>query len=144
MAPVFAAFARWIVQSANQAKADAVYGLMREGRFLKRVVDVTAQQLGVPINFQELWLSRRAVVRAGLYPGEHDLIGEYVLAAPGRTTDDILANMGLSREDLAQVSPELATFDATQPNAFVKMISTIIMNPSPRMRRARPHSGLGL
>jgi len=128
MAPLFAGFARWIVQSAQGA--DAVYGLMREGRFLKRVVDLTAEQLGAKINFQELWLSRRAVIRAGLYPEDADLIGEYVLAAPGRTTDEILTNMGLSRADLGAVSTELAQFDAAQPDAFVKMISAVLMNPA--------------
>jgi FMN phosphatase YigB (HAD superfamily) len=134
MAPAFAAFARWIVQSARDAKVDGVYGLMREGRFLKRVVDLTAQQVGVPTNFKELWLSRRAVIRAALYPGEHDLISEYVLAAPGRTTDDILGNMGLTRADLAQASPELATFDATQPDAFVTMIKAVMMHPALRAK----------
>jgi FMN phosphatase YigB (HAD superfamily) len=134
MAPAFAAFARWIVQSADDAQVDGVYGLMREGRFLKRVVDLTAQQLGVPPKFKELWLSRRAIIRAALYPGEHDLISEYVLAAPGRTTEDILSNMGLTHVDLAQASPDLATFDATQPEAFVTMIKAVMMHPALRAK----------
>jgi len=142
MAPLFAAFARWVVQSAHIAKSEAVYGLMREGRFLKRVVDVTSQQLGVPCNFQELWLSRRAVIRAGIYPGEHDLVGEFVLAAPGRSTNEILANIGLTREDLGAVSPELAQFDATQPDAFVKMISAVMMNASLRDKIGAKSAGL--
>jgi predicted HAD superfamily hydrolase len=130
MAPLFAGFARWIVQSAKDADADAVYGLMREGRFLKRVVDLTAGQLGVATNFQELWLSRRAVIRAGLYADEADLIGEYVLAAPGQSTDEILGHIGLTRADLAAISPDLEKFDAGQADAFVKMISAILMNPA--------------
>lgn len=134
LAPAFAAFARWIVQSAAAARADIVYGLMREGRFLKRVIDATAQAMGVTLDVRELWLSRRAVIRAGLYPGEHDLIGEYVLAAPGRTTDDILANLGLARADLAAADPALAGFEATRPQAFVTLTKAIAVHPALRAK----------
>ncbi len=134
MAPIFAGFGRWVVQSAHQSKADAVYGLMREGRFLKRVVDQTSQHLGIKTNFQELWLSRRAVIRSALYPGEHDLIGEFVLATPGRTTDEILSHLGLTRADLAQADPQLAGFDTAQPDAFVTLIRAVGMNPTLRAK----------
>ena len=72
LAPVFAGFARWVVESCEAENVVRIFGIMREGRFLGRAVEVAAGQLGVNLKVEELWLSRRAVIRAALF--EDDLI----------------------------------------------------------------------
>ena len=121
LAPVFAGFARWIV--AESAATPKIFGLMREGRFLKRVVEATAQQLGVSCQVEELWLSRRAVVRAGLYADDLSLLPDAILLTPGATLEAILAGLGLSRADLNGLLPP--GFALTQPDALQALSQAI-------------------
>ncbi|MBM3514721.1 MAG: hypothetical protein FJX59_13565 [Alphaproteobacteria bacterium] len=146
LAPVLAAFARWIVRSAAAAGVTTVYGIMREGRFLKRVIEAAARDLGVALTVDELWLSRRAVIRAAFGPETPELLTEFVLLTPGRTTDEILANMGLSRAE-----PALAGFDIGAPNALMQLCQVIARDAAVRtkvfawaaMLRANLLNGLG-
>jgi len=127
LAPVFAGFARWVVQQAAGNKR--IFGLMREGRFLKRVVEATAKQLGVTLTVEELWLSRRAVVRASLTADDLSLLQEAILLAPGTTTDEILSSLGLSRADLKEFLP---AYDKGQVDAVGALGAAIAATPSLR------------
>ena len=124
LAPVLAGFARWIVsESAERTVPGRLFGLMREGRFLKRVVEATAQQLGTSCAVEELWLSRRAVVRAGLYEDDLSLLPEAILLTPGASLDAILTGLGLSSADLNGVLPP--GFALSQPNALPALSQAI-------------------
>ena len=125
LAPALAAFARWVVRSAEAAGVTRIYGLMREGRFLKRLIEASARRAGITLTVEELWLSRRAVIRAAFAPDAADLLTEFVLLTPGRTTGDILANMGLSSADLAAADPALAGFDINRPDALQRLCAAI-------------------
>jgi FMN phosphatase YigB (HAD superfamily) len=127
LAPVFAGFARWVVQQAAGKKR--VFGLMREGRFLKRVVEATAKQLGANLMVDELWLSRRAVVRAALTSDDLSALSEAILLAPGTTTDEILASLGLSRADLKEFLP---AYDKGQVDAVGALTAAIAATPGLR------------
>ncbi len=128
LAPVFAVFARWVVNSAAQSGALRVFGLMREGRFLKRVVEATAKSMGLPMMVDELWLSRRAVIRAALFDDDVSLLPEAILLSPGSSTDEILASLGLARADLAGVLPP--TFDFRQADALTLLSQAIAATPA--------------
>lgn len=128
LALVFAGYARWVVEQAKAAGAQRLFGLMREGRFLKRVVEAAAADAKVSLTVDELWLSRRAVVRAALYADDLSLLPEAILLTPGASLDDILTEMGLRRADLTGVLP--ATFDIRQPNALGLLSQAIAATPA--------------
>jgi len=126
LAPVFAGYARW----AAAAASGKAFGLMREGRFLKRVVEATARQLGKPVLVEELWLSRRAVVRAGLYDDDFHLLPEAILINPGTSADYIYAGLGFSKDDLNGVLPP--TFNLAQVDGLQVLTRAIVATPALR------------
>jgi FMN phosphatase YigB (HAD superfamily) len=128
LAPVFAGFARWIVESARVSGTTRIFGIMREGRFLKRAVEAAAKHLDVDLTVEELWLSRRAVVRAALYADDVGLLPEAILLSPGRSTDEVLQEVGLSRADFANVLP--AGFELRQPDALMTLVQAISSVPA--------------
>ena len=126
LAPVFAGFARWVV--AETAGSGRVFGLMREGRFLKRVVEATARSLDLPRTVEELWMSRRAVVRAALYPDDLSLLPEAILLTPGASLEAILTGLGLSPADLVGLLP--AGFALNHPDALPALCQAIVATPA--------------
>ena len=127
LAPIFAAFARWVVDASRTVQPAHIFGLMREGRFLKRLVEATARELNTPLAVEELWLSRRAVVRASLYDDDLSLLPEAILLCPGGTTDEILLALGLARADLSAVLP---AFDIGQAGALAALSRAIVTTPA--------------
>ncbi len=128
LAPVFAGFARWMVATCRAEGATKIFGIMREGRFLNLLVRETATALGVQIATEELWLSRRAVVRAALSADTVGLVPEFAILSPGRSTDEMLTEMGLTKADLAAAG--LPDFDITDGNTVVrKLCMTIAERP---------------
>ena len=111
LAPLFTAYASWVVETAVKHKDATVFGIMREGRFLARLVSHLSQALGQDVDPGEVWLSRRAVVRAALWPDDLSLLAQAVSYCPGPTSDDVLAQLGLSRADLAGVFKDPNLFD---------------------------------
>ncbi len=126
LAPVFAAFGRWVVGTTRAAHIKTIHGIMREGRFLDRVVAACARDLKADLATQEVWLSRRAVLRASLYPNEFDTLAEFVMVTPGHGTDEILREMGLVRADLP------AGFEIGQPDALEVLCRIIVTTPNVR------------
>ncbi len=129
LAPVFTAFARWVVQECKATGTTKIFGLMREGRFLRRLVEATAQQIGVPLKVEELWLSRRAVVRAGLYADDLSLLTEALLLTPGGSPDEILSAWGLTRDDLKTIAP---AFKSPEPDLLATLSQAIGTTPALR------------
>ncbi len=123
LAPVFAAFARWVVAESHALGAVKIFGLMREGRFLKRVIEAAAQDLGVEFAVEELWLSRRAVVRAALYEDDLGLLPEAILLTPGESNDEILAGLGLMCAEMKNVLPAMDRGDVDALGALARAIA---------------------
>ncbi len=123
LAPVFAGFARWVVSGCKTIGAGKVFGLMREGRFLNRVVGETAKALGVPLATEELWLSRRAVIRAALAPETTGLLPEFAMLTPGHDTASVLKEMGLTVADVAGLVG--GAFDFTEDRALVRLCQAL-------------------
>ncbi len=107
LAPIFAGFSRWAVSKCQEEGVTRIFGIMREGRFLGRVVEATAKTLGVDLAAEELWLSRRAVVRAALYPDDLSRLSEALALSAAGTQDEILASLGLVAADFEGISSAL-------------------------------------
>lgn len=127
LAPVFAGFARWIAQSCEAAGARLVFGIMREGHFLGRIVELTAQYLGIDLKTEELWLSRRAVIRAALFADDLTLLPEAIALSPGSTKDEVLSGLGLGPAEVDAVFR--APFDLNGVNAIPALSQAIIQTP---------------
>ncbi len=121
LAPPLAAFARWVVGEARGA--GHIFGLMREGRFLGDIVGATAAALGVPLKTEELWLSRRAVIGAALYPDDLSLLGDFIMLAPGGSAAEVLEKIGL-------VADDLPGFDLARDGALPALVQAIAGRPA--------------
>ncbi len=128
LGPVFAAFAHWMVQECKANAYPKVFGMMREGRFLNRLVDRAADHAGVALETEELWLSRRAVMRAAVYPDDLSRLAAFISYAPGLDTDEILGQCGLSRSDLADMPGAGAAFDLTDGDDLMRLCGFIEKN----------------
>lgn len=124
LAPLFAAYAKWVVDTAA-AEGATVLGLMREGRFLTRLVTSVADHTDVGINSGELWLSRRAVVRAALWPDDFSLLPQAISYCPGPSTDDVLEQLGLCRADLVGVFKDPAAVDLHATGGVQALLTAI-------------------
>lgn len=107
LAPLFAAYAHWVDKTLSASDDMAVFGMMREGRFLARLVSQVSSRVAP----KELWLSRRAVVRASLWANDLSSLPQVVTYCHGPATDDILSQLGLTRDDLKGVFKDPALFD---------------------------------
>lgn len=126
LAPVFAGFARWVVGTCATRGVNTVFGIMREGRFLARVVNSAAQTLGVTLDTKEIWLSRRAVIGASLYPDDLSQLADFIIVAPGEIVDEVLAALGLT---LAEVKAVIPQFDLGRPGALNALVQAITVVP---------------
>ncbi len=126
LAPALAGFARWIVGRCAARGRRRLFGLMREGRFLARLVEATARDLGVDVAAEELWLSRRAVIGASLYPDDLSQLTDLIVVAPGETVHEILDSIGLT---LAEVTAVIPAFDMRRPGALSALNQAITVVP---------------
>ena len=128
LAPVFAGFGRWIVGMCADGGIKTIHGIMREGRFLNRVVAQCATDLKADLSTTEIWLSRRAVLRASLYADDFDRLAEFVMVTPGRTTDEMLSELGLSRADVP------AGFELNQAQSLDTLCRAIVDKPATQQK----------
>lgn len=127
LGPVFAGFARWIVGMCAARGVTKVFGLMREGRFLGRVADATARDLGVKLQTEEIWLSRRAVIGASLYADDLSRLGDAIAVAPGENEIEVLGNLGLTPGDVAAALPG---FNMRTNGALAALTQAIVATPA--------------
>lgn len=126
LAPIFAGFARWIVGHAAATGTKRIFGIMREGRFLGRLVEAAARDLGVTLATEEVWLSRRAVIGAALYPDDLSMLADLIVVAAGETVEEVLASIGLAPADVAAVIP---AFNMQRPGALSALAHAITAVP---------------
>jgi FMN phosphatase YigB (HAD superfamily) len=119
LAPVFAGFARWVL---SQSAGVPVYGVMREGRFLGRVLAATAADLGLSVDVRELWLSRRAVLRAAVYEDGMRFLPDAISLSPGHTPEECVASLGLTIADIKAVMPD---FDFGRADSLTRLANAI-------------------
>jgi FMN phosphatase YigB (HAD superfamily) len=125
LAPLFATYASWVAKTAAQENGAPVFGIMREGRFLSRLVGAVSKAMGRGVESGELWLSRRAVVRAALWSDDLSLLPHAVSYCPGPSSDDVLEQLGLSRSDLAGVFQDTNLFDIHAPGGVQAFLTGV-------------------
>jgi HAD superfamily hydrolase (TIGR01549 family) len=75
LGPVFTGFAEWVDSRAREEGVTRVYGIMREGEFLARLLNNARRYLGSPVRAETIWLSRDLCARASLFDaGEEELV----------------------------------------------------------------------
>ncbi len=128
LAPIFASYARWVVETCQNEKASHIFGVMREGRFLSQLVSQTAAKLKVDLSTDELWLSRRAVIRAALYDDDLSALPEAISLSPGLSKEEVLAGLGLGVGEVDAVFE--SPFDWTAANAIPTLAQGIAQTPA--------------
>lgn len=129
LAPLFAAYGSWVLRTLGQEGLAESFGIMREGRFLNRVVSTVASQTDQEVETTDLWLSRRAVVRAALWDDDFSLLANAISYCPGPSTDDILRQLGLTRSDLADTFKDVSAVDLHAPGGVDALLIAVSRSP---------------
>ena len=132
LAPLFACYARFVAREIAAIADAKTYGVMREGRFLDKLVGHVAPE----VDPGELWLSRRAVVRASVWPDDVSLLPHAITYCTGPTTDDVLDQLGLSRADLIGVFQDPAQFDIHAAGGVQALLTGVSNSPALREKIA--------
>lgn len=129
LAPLFAAYGRWVLDTLRQEDAEVSFGIMREGRFLNKVIASVGASLGQKVESVDLWLSRRAVVRAALWDDDFSLLPDSISLCPGPKTNDILSQLGIARSDLAETAIDAEGFDLHEQGGVDALLEAVSRSP---------------
>jgi len=106
LGPVLTGFAQWVHQQAEAIGADRALCLMREGWFLKQLVDEARPASGRRLHTETVWASREAVARASIYRGSEEELRSFLARRRPPTPSQLVASFGLSPSDIPAL-PEL-------------------------------------
>jgi predicted HAD superfamily hydrolase len=95
LGPVFTAYAEWIHDRARTEGVDTVYGVMREGEFLCRLVNGARDYLGSPVKAKQLWLSRQVCSRAGILEASPAELLSFLNRRAAPTVGEVLGVLGV-------------------------------------------------
>ena len=131
LGPVFTAYAEWIHARARAEGVDTVYGVMREGEFLSRVVNGARGYLGSPVQAKQLWLSRQVCSRACIRDASGAELLNFLNRRAAPTVEELLAILGV---ELGQVpalhNDAAARLDDTE--VVVRVIESLTALPDVR------------
>ncbi len=91
--PVLAGFAEWVHDRANTVGVTKLLCPMREGRYLKHLLDGAAGYLGSDLPSEVFWTSREACARASIFDGSRD---ELMAAFTNRRSETTLERLAES------------------------------------------------
>lgn len=106
LGPVFAGYAQWVHQRAADLGADRALCVMREGRFLKRLLDGAQPVPGRNLTTRTIWASREACARASVYKGSEAELRSFLSRLRTPSARQLLDSLGLLPKDW----PELRSF----------------------------------
>ena len=95
LGPVFTGFAEWVHQRARQEGVDTVYGLMREGEFLSRLINGARGYLHSPVKAETLWLSRQVCARAAVFEASLDELETFLDRQVRPTVAELCETLGI-------------------------------------------------
>jgi len=95
LGPVFTAYAEWIHDRAIAEGVDTVYGVMREGEFLSRLVNGARGYLGSPVQAKQLWLSRQVCSRACIVSASGAELLSFLNRRAAPTVEELLGILGV-------------------------------------------------
>jgi FMN phosphatase YigB (HAD superfamily) len=135
--PVLVAFANWIVEECILTRQTVVYCLMREGQFLARLINETAEARSVNITARPLWVSRFAIRSANLAEAsEKEVIGFLHRIRPVDVQPDLLIKMGVFESQDAQEWHAAAIRDDDVCRK-ISIITAKLRNDPERLNRVR-------
>ena len=114
LGPVFTGFAQWVHEQAAAIGAERALCVMREGRFLKRLLDgaepVPSRQLAI----HTVWASREACARASIYEGTEAELRTFLNRVKTPPPGQLASSLGLDPTDLPEFSALLRSFDESR------------------------------
>jgi FMN phosphatase YigB (HAD superfamily) len=113
MGPVFTGFAQWVVERAGHVGAERVVCMMREGKFLKSLVERQATAVGARLRVETAWVSREACARASIYTGSEDELRSFLSRLRAPSPDQMLDSLGLEPGDVPELDQLMGHYEAT-------------------------------
>lgn len=126
MAPVFSFFAIWLKERAKQLGHNHLYCLMREGRWLKQLID--HDKVGPDITTSELWASRYALTRANIFEGTIEELQRFFDRPFLVEMDKAEKELGLDEGDLDFFREKHGNV-LQGPDAVVFFFDSLVSNP---------------
>ena len=132
LGPVFTGFAQWVVERSTSIGAERIVCLMREGKFLKRLVDREAATTGRNLRIETAWVSREACARASIYQGSQEELSSFLARVRAPSPDQLLESFGLDHADLPELDDLMRRFEATNrvPEASEAFVDLVLSRPS--------------
>jgi phosphoglycolate phosphatase-like HAD superfamily hydrolase len=109
LGPVFAGFAEWVHQRAQEEGVDTVWCLMREGEFLSRLVNGARAYLRSPVRAETLWLSRQVCSRAAIFEAGVDELSRFLERQVAPTVGQLCEILGVSPAQVPDLAADAAT-----------------------------------
>jgi FMN phosphatase YigB (HAD superfamily) len=132
LGPVFTGFAQWVRERAARAGAERVVCLMREGRFLKSLIDRAEAADGGHLRTDTAWASREACARAAIYEGSEGELRSFLARLRAPSPGQILESFGLEAGDVPELDRLTQQFEATNgaPGASEALVDLVLGRPA--------------
>ncbi|HEX7443582.1 MAG TPA: HAD hydrolase-like protein, partial [Acidimicrobiales bacterium] len=113
LGPVFTGYAHWVRQKAVEVGSERIVCLMREGRFLKTLIDQAAAADSHHLNTATAWVSREACARADIYEGSEAELRSFLDRLRAPSPARILESWGLEAADVPELDQLMERFEAS-------------------------------
>ncbi|HEX2273524.1 MAG TPA: HAD family hydrolase [Acidimicrobiales bacterium] len=100
LGPVFAGFAEWVHERAQEEGVEVVWCLMREGEFLSRLLNGARGYLRSPVRAETLWLSRQVCSRAAIFEASLSELETFLDREVRPTVGQLCDTLGVSLSQL--------------------------------------------
>jgi FMN phosphatase YigB (HAD superfamily) len=147
LGPVLTGFATWVLERTQALGATRTLFLMREGRFLKELVDRSLPVEDWFPRTEAVWISREACARASLYTGSEEELRSLLTRLRPPSPEQLIDSLGLLSSDIPNFDDLTATYVATSGDASAAegLLSLVLADPaliekvvqSSRLRRTR-------
>ena len=131
LGPIFTGFARWVRDRAHAIGAERVLCLMREGQFLKTLVDRSGGLDARDLRVATGWASREALARASIYGGTESELRAFMARIHPPSPLELAVSFGLAPDDLPQTELLVRQFHLTRggPDAGNSYIDRVLDTP---------------
>jgi FMN phosphatase YigB (HAD superfamily) len=110
LGPVFTGYAQWVRSTAAELGSERIVCLMREGLFLKSLIDRAAASDDHRLHTATAWVSREACARAGVYEGSEAELRSFLDRLRAPSPARIMESWGLDAADLPELDGLMERF----------------------------------
>jgi FMN phosphatase YigB (HAD superfamily) len=108
LGPVFTGFAEWVHDRAREEGVETVFGVMREGEFLCRLVNGARAHVRSHVAARPVYLSRRVCSAAAVTAADEEELRSFLNRRHPPTVREFCDELGISAAQLPEVGPEAA------------------------------------